>query len=62
MEKTTLLQEALLRTQPENIVKEVIEMLNLLEQQEKEEKLRMAQQAVETEANLKAAWNNAWLY
>lgn len=62
MEKTSWLQEALLRTQPENIVKEVIEKLNLLEQQEKEEKLCVAQQAVETEANLIAAWNNAWLY
>lgn len=62
MEKTTLLKEALLRTQPENIVKEVIEMLKLVEQQEKEEKLRMAQQTLETEANLNAAWENAWLY
>ena len=62
MEKTTLLKEALLKTQPENIVQEVIEMLRLVEQQEKEEKLRMAQQAQETEANLNAAWNNAWLY
>lgn len=62
MEKTTLLKEALLKTQPENIVKEVIEMLKLVEQQEKEEKLRMAQQALEKEANLNAAWNNAWLY
>lgn len=62
MDKTTLLAEALLKTQPKETVKEVIEMLNLLEQQEKEEELRLAQQAVEANVSLYTAWKDAWLY
>jgi len=62
MEKTTLLEEALLRSQPEKIVNQVIEMLQVLKQQEKEEQLQRTRQARETEAALLAAWENAWLY
>jgi hypothetical protein len=62
MDKTTLLAEALLKTQPEETVKEVIEMLNFLEQQEKKEKLRHAQQAVEEAVRLNTAWKDAWLF
>ncbi|MGV3502583.1 MAG: hypothetical protein ACO1O1_02690 [Adhaeribacter sp.] len=62
MEKTTLLEEALLRSQPEKIVNQVIEMLQVLKQQDKEEQLQRTRQARETEAALLAAWENAWLY
>ena len=62
MDKTTLLAEALLKTQPKETVREVIETLNLLEQQEKEEELRLARQAVEEAVSLNTAWKNAWLY
>jgi hypothetical protein len=61
MDKTTLLAEALLKTQPAETVKEVIETLNFLEQQEKKEELR-AQQAKEAEVSLYTAWRDAWLY
>jgi hypothetical protein len=43
-------------------VKEVIETLNFLEQQEKEKELRLARQAVEEAVSLNTAWKNAWLY
>ncbi len=62
MDKATLLAEALLKTQPEETVKEVIETLNFLEQQEKKEKLRLARQAVEATENLNKAWKDAWLF
>ena len=62
MDKTTLLAEALLKTQPEETVKAVMETLNFLEQQEKEEELRRARQAVEEAVSLNTAWKNAWLY
>jgi hypothetical protein len=62
MDKTTLLAEALLKTQPKETVREVIETLNFLEQQEKEEELRLARQAVEEAVSLNTAWKNAWLY
>jgi hypothetical protein len=62
MDKTTLLAEALLKTQPKETVKEVIETLNFLEQQQKEEELRLARQAVEEAVSLNTAWKNAWLY
>lgn len=62
MDKTTLLAEALLRTQPEETVKEVIETLNFLEQQEKEERLRLSKQSMDATENLCIAWKEAWLY
>lgn len=62
MDKTTLLAEALLKTQPKETVQEVIEMLNLLEQQEKKEELRLDQQAEEAAARLQTAWKEAWLF
>jgi hypothetical protein len=62
MDKTTLLAEALLKTQPKETVKEVIETLNFLEQQEKQEELRRAQQAVEAAVRLNTAWKDAWLF
>ena len=62
MDKTTLLAEALLKTQPKETVREVIETLNFLEQQQKEEELRLTRQAVEEAVSLNTAWKNAWLY
>lgn len=62
MDKTTLLAEALLKTQPKETVKEVIETLNFLEQQQKEKELQHARQAVEEAVSLNTAWKNAWLY
>ena len=62
MDKTTLLAEALLKTQPKETVKEVMEMLTLLEQQEKKEALRLARQAEEAAENLNKAWKEAWLF
>jgi hypothetical protein len=62
MDKTTLLAEALLKTQPKETVKEVIETLNFLEQQEKQEELWRAQQAVEAAVRLNTAWKDAWLF
>jgi hypothetical protein len=62
MNRTTLLEEALLKTQPKETVKEVIETLTFLKQQEKKEKLQRAQQAVEATMSLNTAWKEAWLY
>jgi hypothetical protein len=62
MDKTTLLAEALLKTHPKETVKEVIETLNFLEQQEKKEELQLAQQAEAAAVSLNTAWKDAWLF
>ncbi len=61
MDRTSLLAEALLKTQPAETVKEVINALNHLEQQEKKEELRRARQT-EQEVILRKAWKEAWIY
>lgn len=62
MDKTALLAEALLKTQPEETVKVVIETLKILEQQEKKEELRRVRQAEEAAVRLDAVWKDAWLF
>lgn len=62
MEKTTLLAEALLKTHPKETVQEVIEMLTLLEQQEKKEAMQLTPQEAEAVVKINKAWEEAWLF